>query len=519
MKPRLTVINLAPDRPADPPNWSLAPLEASRAVAATGREVRFKTEMRLRGQKEYRPPYKVRLEVDGKFEKDLVAPLQARLGKDGQVPLEFTHKFLTAGSHLVSVIVEPDPPPNQREKNYAPRDFLPGDNRQDFALEVLPALPVLIVDGEDRVPSPTPSEHKRGTDFLSLALMPKEKSPSVQVNVLPLARFDEAALSKPVGDDPNSKPRVVILFNVPRLTSPQQEAIAKFLAAGGGVLVTLGDRPDARHYNDELYRGGEGWLPAKLGDIEGDEVELSRAAVPLPESFQHPALELFRKAEQGGLVSARFPRWWKVTVPPRAGNGAVGARLNTRDPFLVEKSYQNGRVLLCTVPLDDSWRTNLTRDGQAFPVLAHELVAYLAGASSAGHNLKAGEHLRYSDDDKPPAVKVKPPQGDAKDVKVPQWPLDYAETRETGVYEVQVPGKTVYFVVQPDVRESNLTPASAEDLKKVSDLVPMKYAQKEVDLSVDPGEQKHEVWYWFLVGVILLLCGEVWLTRRIVLNR
>ena len=105
--------------------------------------------------------------------------------------------------------------------------------------------------------------------------------------VLPLARFDEAALTKLLGDDPGSKPRVLILFNVPRLRVPQQEAIARFLAGGGGVLVTLGDRPDVQHYNDELYRGGEGWLPAKLGDIDGDEVELSRAAVLLPESFQH----------------------------------------------------------------------------------------------------------------------------------------------------------------------------------------------------------------------------------------
>ena len=31
--------------------------------------------------------------------------------------------------------------------------------------------------------------------------------------------------------------------------------------------------------------------------------------------------------------------------------------------------------------------------------------------------------------------------------------------------------------------------------------------------------QKQELWLWFLIGVVVLLCGEVWLTRRIALNR
>ena len=28
-----------------------------------------------------------------------------------------------------------------------------------------------------------------------------------------------------------------------------------------------------------------------------------------------------------------------------------------------------------------------------------------------------------------------------------------------------------------------------------------------------------ELWEWFLVAVVVLLCGEVWLTRRIVRGR
>ena len=47
--PSLWVVNVVPDRPTDMPNWSLSPIQSSRAVAAVGREVKFKTDLQLHG--------------------------------------------------------------------------------------------------------------------------------------------------------------------------------------------------------------------------------------------------------------------------------------------------------------------------------------------------------------------------------------------------------------------------------------------------------------------------------------
>ena len=30
---------------------------------------------------------------------------------------------------------------------------------------------------------------------------------------------------------------------------------------------------------------------------------------------------------------------------------------------------------------------------------------------------------------------------------------------------------------------------------------------------------RQELWWWFLIGVVLLLCGEIWMTRRLVKQR
>src|SRR5262249_20743561 len=150
----------------------------------------------------------------------------------GQVSLTFRHRFSVAGSHLVSVIVEPDPPPEQRPEGYRVKDQLPGDNRQDFALEVVEALPVLLVDGDTRL-----EPKMRGSDFLRDALAPAlDRTPVVVVRVVAIQDFVPAHLDSDV-KGPGTRPRVLVLSNVPRLTAEQQEGVAHFLEAGGGVLV------------------------------------------------------------------------------------------------------------------------------------------------------------------------------------------------------------------------------------------------------------------------------------------
>jgi hypothetical protein len=534
--PRTWVVNLAPDRTDKTPNWTLAPLRASRAVAAVGQKLTFRTALEIRGQDEYRQPYRVRLEVDGKQVTDLATPTTAKLEK-GQVPLSFAHRFTTAGSHLVSLTVEPDPPEGRRPPGYQVKDRLPGDNRQDLAVEVLPALPVLLVDGDAR-----PEVKRRGTDFLRDALAPsRDPAPACVVRVVSVEQFEPALLAQDVGTDKGSKPRVLVLANVPRLSAPQQEAVAQFLGNGGGVLVTLGDRAEPAYYNEQLYRGGEGWLPARLDEAQGDESTLANAPAPLPSTFFHPALDLFRDVPIGGLGDARFPRWWKVTTAGKQSPSTPVALMTNNDPFLVERAYRAGRVLLCVVPLDNGWRTNLP-DLPAFAPLAHELVYYLAGARSADNNLQPGQPIRYRADKEESlnGLMLQPPEGEAKPllvdaagnpavfsaqvVRQPQGVLLVHEgVRETGVYQLKTAeDKTIYYVVQPDPRESDLTPSNDGDREKVAKLIPeLKYEDRleSMTAALSESSQRYEFWGWFLLAVIAFLCCEVWMTRRIVRGR
>jgi hypothetical protein len=537
VRPRLEVVNVAVQRSADPPNWSLLPLETNRLLAPAGRAVAFRTAMDLHGQKTYAPPHRIRLEIDGRFVRNLEAPRAVQL-RNGRVPFSFAHTFTAPGSHLVSVILEADPPPEERPARYRVKDELPGDNRQDFALEVVRTLPVLIVDGAAR-PGPKP-----GVDFLREALEARDPAPVVRTRVAPINEFDPALLAS---GDTALRPRVLILRNVSRLSEAQREAITHFLADGGGVLVTLGPRVELDYYNLQLYRRGKGWLPAHLDGVQ------SEPARPAPGGSDHPALRLFLEKPAEGQGSARFPQlgrvrfshWWKLTPPGRNASGVPVAALRTATneyPFLVEwiDPDRAGRLLLCAVPLDDSWGTELIRD-ESFVPLAHELIYYLAGARSAEFNLEPGQPLRHRLDSTGvlEQYKLQTPLGAAKPLSGERQPLaPFAVVdrqpqgamvridglRETGVYRLYTPeGSVVYYVVRPRrAEESDLTPCSDEDRAKVAQLVPgLTYPNDRAPLAEEwiRADHRQELWAWLLLGVIALLCGEVWLTRRIVKNR
>jgi hypothetical protein len=522
-KPLVWVVNVGAPFDKPPRNWTLVPLRASRSVTAVDQEIRFRTALQLSGQDAYTQPYKLRLEVDGGRERrDIPFPENAKLEK-GQVPLEFTHRFRTAGSHLVSVIVEPDPPPDRRAPGYQAKDELPGDNRQDIAIEVVDQLPVLIVDGDTR-----PAPKHRGSDYLRNALAPaRNLTPPVLVRVVSAPEFTSEQLRTDLDKNhKGSRPRVLVLFDVARLSAGQMEAVTAFLEDGGSVLVTLGDRADAAFYNEHLFKGGAGWLPARLNEKFGNEKEEENAVRPLLTSFYHPALNQFRDPALWDMSNARFPRWWKVATPGRNSPAASVAVLANGDPLFVERNFGLGRVIQCNVPMDKTWRANLW-DTYTFAPLAHELIFYLAAARSTDFNLSPGQPLRYRPerDETPAAMLVQPPEGEAKTIPESVWPPLFEETRETGVYTLKTPdSRTFYYVVQPDLRESDLTRSEEaereEVIESVAGKVLFKYENEHTKIiGEDTIPPRMELWWLFMVLVTLMLLGEVWMTRRIALRR
>jgi hypothetical protein len=176
--------------------------------------------------------------------------------------------------------------------------------------------------------------------------------------------------------------------------------------------------------------------------------------------------------------------------------------------------------MLSAVPLDNSWRTNLI-ELPAFAPLAHELVYYLAAARSAAMNLAPGQPIRFvlPKDAASDGWAVQPPDGDPRPVQPEGGQLVFEDTREPGVYRIVHPGSGTgrYYVVQPDPRESDLTPCSDDDRARVQKYVPTLTYTDDRGAVVEGllrSPQPTELWWLVMLGVIGLLSAEVWMTRR-----
>src|SRR5262245_23962252 len=269
-RPHLRVVNLRSGTSEEPrSDFALAPLRQVKARAWTGQSVQFSSALLLHNFASYEAPWKIHVEIDGRPAQELTVPAPQADNPRSPVRLAFEHRFDTAGLHVVSLIIEPDLPPEKRPAEYRLKDCLPGDNRQDLTIEVLDTLPVLLVDGAERLTA------ESSTFYLqkALAQSPDPGRPAVvRPHAVPLSEFTPDLLRGKV------RPSVLVLADLPRLSEPHREALEAYLNQGGAVLMILGERTDAAYFNKDLYRDGEGILPAKLEALAGDPAKPEQAA-------------------------------------------------------------------------------------------------------------------------------------------------------------------------------------------------------------------------------------------------
>ena len=507
--PHIWVVNVVPDRPDDMPNWSISPIRANRSLSTVGREVIFKFDLQMgmpaskggaNKTASTAPPSKITFMVDDEPAGERTVAVTG----EPSVGMEFRKSFASTGSHLVSAIIGDD--------------ALPGDNRRDYAIDVLPAIPVLLVDGGE-----SSLASARGSDFLRFAIAPaNHPQPSFLLRTISVGEFASQSLTSPVTRDSWTLPRVLVLQNVARLSDTHHKSIEEFLKQGGGVFVLLGPRSEPESFNLLGFRGGAGWLPARLTAPAG--VEKGKGTFPESVGLDRTFLDLFKQPGPESFLKSSFSRWWKLDTTA-AGAGHVVAKLSTGDPLFVEKAVDNGagRVLLAAVPFDDTWPTTLVQSHD-FVRLCHECLFHLAGARSADVNLQAGQEINFRplDGDPPAGVTLKMPDGIVKRLDVASWPLTFDETRETGVYKLTTDsGRAQYYVVQPDGAESNLTACKDQDRRAIASLFPearfFYVGDRSQILQAFRQNQSDPELGWLLMLVLLaLLTCELVVTRSMV---
>ncbi len=350
------------------PNLAITALEPESGVRAAGVEMWMRVTVANYGDAPARG-VTVQLEQDGDA-------LPALVLDDIPPREELTHKFRVqfagTGAHWLSAALA--------------ADAVAIDNRRFFACDLPAARPVLIVDG---------SADGVGGRQLSLALAPGGNTRTGwQPHIEPASFLAD--------EDKLRQQAAVCLLDVPRLADDELAALENYVRDGGGLAIFLGPNADRSFYNDRLYRHGEGLLPAPL-KLPTQLLDAHGEDTPDLEVTDHPLFHVLAGRRNGFLPLVMVDYYYALAddwSPPEDGSTSVIARLRNQAPLVVERHFNNGRVVAQLTRLSPgdtplgqwtNWSVN-----RAFPVLANELVNYLAAGRHDDPLLGVGDDLVVS---------------------------------------------------------------------------------------------------------------------------
>jgi len=443
------------------------------------------------------------------------------IGPEGAVSKTFTYTFAEAGPAAVRVSVTPD--------------VLPADNTAALAVNVHEAVRVLVVDGAPDATNPAAA----ASFCLARAIDPRsngefgQRAEVVPLQSLPEVRFDDydAVILANVGELPAGRDEAG------KVIYPQLDALARYVRAGGGLAVFLGDRVNLDFYNGPMLAGGAGLSPLRLAAPVPATPDAGRFVRLRPDSVAaEPMLRVFAGRGEAFTKLVRFyvyvPAIESASPPPAdaAGPVRVLARFDDRDgsPAVVRRTFGRGTVFFWYSSADVRW-TDWPKDLTFLPVI-NDMAAALARSDSAAFDAPVGQKVRYA---LPPAlidaasITLTTPAYPEEDVAALQARLEgrekvveYLPAARAGIYELKfiMPDKSerpVLFSRHIDPAEGDLAKADRAEIERA---VGCEHTYKGglAAASAAVGQPSNEKAYaWMLLALVLAMLGiEVFLAQR-----
>jgi hypothetical protein len=471
-------------------NLALTELSARQSIVTPGRDTQIDVAMRNYGSRPLADG-KLQLFVDG--QKAAESPVNARAG--GQASVSFTHRFETPGDHWLEARFSDDP--------------LPVDNHRWLSVPVRESIPVLCISGK-----PEAAGH------VALALNPESSSepPRVRARVEPESAILETNLAQYA---------CIFICNVGRFGEDETRMLQQYVAAGGGLVVALGDLVQPENYNSQLAGDSppHQLLPARLQEIVSND---SYTLDPL--DYRHPIVEPFRGFERSGLLTTPIWRYYRLQ-PLAAMHPRTVLALDSGDPLIVEASVGRGHCVLIATSMSSAsfdrssnpptpWTAMTT--WPSFPPLVQEILEYAIQGLGDSRNVEVGEPIG---DDVPrqqaeASLTVLAPgdssgQGDrvalADSGEQRSWTYD--RTWVSGVYEARFGApwsRSEFFTANVNTRESNPARFDAE-------LLPSQFQQASAGQSVEEAfipalaqSQYYRLFLSLMLGLLLLETFYAW---------
>ena len=398
-----------------------------------------------------------------------------------------------------------------------PEDVLGADNKRYFTLQSLQSIKVHAVMDKPRAQS---GYQTAETFFMKMAF-------AVGSDAVPIDFTESSSVPNTAMLD---RVDVLVLANVAQLSSGEAGRVAAYVAAGGGLIVTVGDNIDTDAYAQ--YLGDV--MPCKFVQPVGDAFDRQQFRVLATVKYEHPIFAPFKEPNHGDFGKARFYRLFQA-VPTK--DTTVIAAYDDGSPALFEKPYGNvGRVLCFTSTIDREWN-DLPIRAVYLPFL-HESIKYLALKDvEATLDYRVGDNveLRAFETENeniagdrevavfnPDNIETRLQRSeDTTTGEVGQGSLFYADTAIPGIYSVHASGADpYYFVVNVDATESDPAARDVEELASmlkgtVDESVEDKPTAELVAQFREDVEKSQDVWIYVMLAVFALAVTEMFFANRV----
>lgn len=432
----------------------------------------------------------------GNFSADAVSRLPLALEVDGRVVVrgfldlpagaEATKTFFTRleakEATPASIVIE--------------GDALPADDVRRFWLQPAPKMRVLAVNGDAR---PTPYEDE--LFYFERAVAPDTAAGArIELRIITpeaLAGYDLTSTD------------VIVLANMGELLPVTGQAIEAFVRAGGGLLVTMGDRVKPAVLNAALGSV----LPRTLRDrrVAGDAAAVKEGGdrrFATLSNFErgHPLLKPF--ADPANTLGRARIETYMLLDPAADAAGAVVMTVDDGAPYLLTRTVERGRVALLTGSVDRDWGDLPIRPG-FLPMVQQTLRFLTRVAEIDTAPVLVGQPAPIPvEDPRVKRVRVTTPKGALHTVERPsdpEAPWVFEKTDEPGYYGVKPDPPMPGLVALPGFAVA-VDPAGG-DLRGPAVVNPEDEEEEAVRVAL-AGQSTTELWHGALFGLFLLLLAE-----------
>jgi len=315
--------------------------------------------------------------------------------------------------------------------------------------------------------------------------------------------------------------KVVILNDVAFPRGAIGRRLRDWVAAGGGLLIVLGQRSGPGSWTEEVAD----MLPGRLG---GPVDRLAdRGGTLNPTDYDHPVFELFSGPRSGDFSQARFFRYRSLQDEGGAG---VLARFDDGSVALAETRIGEGRVLVWTSGVANAWNDFPVQP--VFLPFVHQITKHLAHFAppqdwyAVGHVLDLApfvtDEVEAADPTTLPDVEVvvESPAGERRVTRV-TGSSSYTTLDQQGFYRIRsLDGEdreVGVVAVNVDVAESDLTPMDGEELAAAVTFGDegSGAVMTAGTLTVVERERRQGLWWYLLFTVLILLAVEAAISNRL----